>query len=1057
MKKEHSSSSNFQFPRTVAAMALNLLLILGPIVSVSSVAKAEDPKPLPAAEEVAEAPQPAADVAPEPQQAADEATVPQQAAEIDAAFYHPGENASYFFQGDHYYRLTGTKVDDGFPKKLPGDFKGLPASFHSGIDAAVIDPSSGNLYFFKGNKYSAFKTDTKTAYPGYSEVTLPGGWRGLPAEFSNDLDAAIDEDGAVVFIKGNRRAIVKNESFVRVEDFSASDLTGAGMVNAAFKYSNGRNYFFSGNMFSRAISFTKEPRQLNPIFPSWVGIRSASSFAPVDPNATKITEVLAIVPQSQAQTPEWALYRQVGIRAWEHRKGDRAASELLSKCFETGRGASNIKLSCADDSYQIEILLDVDNVSRSENGRLVSSQAIRDTATFEVVADEDLRDPFRPGDIQKIMAWISKETSNSKLDYCYKNTIGRGVGTPLTNCPAGTERNGLLCYPNCRAGFAGNGPQCRGVCPQGFTDIGLFCQKNSDYQRETFPWRPGYPPLPEQGAFAAMTRACEAKYGTGNCEIKGSAAYPKCRAGYKEGGAVTICAAACPAGWPDTGTGCTKPAYDRASTPMICAPGMQEQAGLCYQNCPSGYGAVGPVCWQQCSGAQIWECGGVGCAKGEEACAIAISDMVLAPFNLAVGLVTMGISAKVKAAADTAAKAGKAGASAAAGGLAELALDGTPKWAKLLDELKALDALGGIEKVVDATGTSLDLANIGQGLRDEIEKWTDEYEANFASNTSLAVDSRIRSQFDHNTQRYIKRYYALHHLGAILESDGWRIGKLVMTIGAFGTGILGDPGFLATINAYSQPMCPPPGGTPFPRVVRIDGGNAPSPSGTRWDLMAGSLVQVSVANDGTAWAIDKDNNIYQWTGRQLGSGGWNGIPGKLKQISVGSEYYVYGVNPQGHVYRYLAGHWSRLAVPDMKQISVGSDGQLWAVDAADNIYRWDVPIKGAVSLSGGSPVKVPGGLNQISVGNADNVWGVNDSNEIFRWTGKTWTLVPGSLKQVSVGSDGSVWGLTPNNEILRWTGNSWETIPGGLSSISVADNSLVWGVNLNGQVFSRAF
>ncbi|QQS40408.1 MAG: hypothetical protein IPM63_13700 [Acidobacteriota bacterium] len=1050
MKKEHSSSRNFQFPRTVAAMALNLLLILGPIVSVSSVARAEDPKPLPAAEEVAEAPQPAADVAPEPQQAADEAPEPQQTGEIDAAFYHPGEKVSYFFQGDHYYRLTETKVDNGFPKKLPGDFKGLPASFHSGIDAAVIDPSSGNLYFFKGNKYSAFKTDTKTAYPGYSEVTLPGGWRGLPAEFSNNLDAAIDEDGAVVFIKGNRRAIVKNESLVRVEDFSASDLTGAGMVNAAFKYSNGRNYFFSGDMFSRAIAFTKEPRQLNPIAGSWVGVKPASSFEPIDPNATKVTQVLTIDPQAPGNPKPAYIYVQVGYRAWEHRKGDHTASTLVTNCTEVSRGANTINLSCANGSYQLELALNINNVRRFENGRHVAikDQAIRETDTFEVIADADLKDPFRPGDILKIMAWISKETSNSKLDYCYKNTFGRGVGTPLTNCPAGTEKNGALCYPNCRTGFAGNGPVCWGVCPQGFTDIGAFCQKTGQYEREGFAWQIGDPLLPN---YSGPIGRCEGKYGRGACEQRGAMIYPKCRAGFKET-VVTVCAPVCPAGWADTGTGCTKPSYGRgAGQPMTCAPGLQEQAGLCYQNCSAGYQGVGPICWQQCKGDQSTECG-VGCASSADSCASATADMVLAPINLLSGLVTMGISAKAKAAVDAAAKAGKTGASAAAGGLAELALDGTPKWTKLLDELKELDALGGIEKLTSTTGLALDLSNVGQGLRDEIEKWTDEYEANFAQNTTLAVESRIRSEFDYNTARYIKRYYALHHLGSILEADGWRIGKLVMTIGAVVVGVIGDPGFLATINAFAQPMCPPVGGTPFPRVVRIDRGTPISPSGSRWEQVAGGPVQVSVANDGTTWGVTGDDNIVQWSG-----GRWGGVPGKLKQISVGSLYFVFGVNSAGQVFSRDQNGWARLSAPPMKQVSVGNDGKLWGIDTADNIYRWDVPDNNILRVGGGSPTLVPGKLKQISVGNAANVWGVNAGNQIYRWTGSTWTNVPGILKQVSVGSDGSVWGVNPGNEIFRWTGNSWEKIPGGLSSISVADSGLVWGVNLNNQIFSRVF
>lgn len=917
----------------MVAFLMSMSLLLGPLVTLSAKVRAES---IPAV----------------------------QAAEVDAAFFHRGEKVSYFFRGSQYFRLTGVNVDAGYPKSLPGEWKGLPASFHSGIDAAVQDPSSNDIFFFKGNSYSAINPATKTAIAGYDNVTLPGGWQGLPASFHGGIDAALDEGGSVILYKGNRQAVMTNYRFVS-ESAVPAGLLASGPLSAAFKYSNDRNYFFSGSKVVRAIGFNVEPGWLNEIRNVWIGVSGAQTTASTSP-----------------------------------------------------------------------------------------------------------RDPFRPGDIRKIMAWISKETSNSRLDYCYKNTFGRGVGTPLTNCPAGTERNGLLCYPNCDSGYKGDGPLCRGVCPQGFNDIGLFCQKPTGYTRAGFEWQIGYPTLPQDGAFQAMMRACEKINGTGNCEISLSAAYPRCRAGYK--GHLGDCSPICPAGWGD-GTDCTKPSKDRPSTPMICAPGLQELAGLCYQNCPLGFRAAGPVCWQQCdTGAQNWECGGIGCSKGEGACATAITDMVLAPFNLVVGLFSMGLGNKIKAAADAAkqaanvAKGVTGGASTIkTGQMAASMFQDVPRWARLFESLKDLS------KLAQAGGVALDLSNIGQGLRSEIELWTQTYEDNFAANTSKAIDDTIRNKFDLNTQRYIKRYYALHHLGSILEADGWRIGKLVVAVGTVGAGLAGDPGFMATINAYSQPMCPPVGGTPFPRVTLLTSGTVAPLSGTTWnpiagDPIAGKLVQLSVASDGAAWGIDANDNIYQWTGRSQGyysaASQWLGFPGKLRQISVGSDSFVVGVNASGEIYSKAPNGWSRIfARAPMKQVSIGSDGKLWGVDTSDNIYRWeDIFYMAGVGLPGdvlwGDRIsQVDGKLRQISVGNADNVWGVNAANQIFRWDGRTWIQVPGVLKQVSVGSDGSVWGLNPNGEIFRWTGGTWERIQGGLDHISVADSGLVWGVNLNGVVLTRSF
>ena len=197
-----------------------------------------------------------------------------QVSEVDAAFFHRGENVSYFFKGNQYFRLTGTEVDPGYPKTLPGEWKGLPASFHSGIDAAVQDPNSNGIYFFKGNAYSAFNPATKTAYPGYDNVTLPGGWQGLPAYFHSGIDAALDDNGSVILYKGNRQAVITNEKFVS-ESAVPAGLLASGPLSAAFKYSNGRNYFFSGSKVARATGFVVDSGWPYPIKDTWKGVRAS--------------------------------------------------------------------------------------------------------------------------------------------------------------------------------------------------------------------------------------------------------------------------------------------------------------------------------------------------------------------------------------------------------------------------------------------------------------------------------------------------------------------------------------------------------------------------------------------------------------------------------------------------------------------------------------------------------------------------------------------------------------------------------------------------------------
>ena len=129
-----------------------------------------------------------------------------------------------------------------------------------------------------------------------------------------------------------------------------------------------------------------------------------------------------------------------------------------------------------------------------------------------------------------------------------KTTLIKEIST--SGCAPGLEKNGALCYPQCKEGFSGNGPVCWGKCPAGFSDIGAFCQKPSPYGRGV-------------GYFITNEKKCNAENPQG-CEKCLAMWYPKCKPGFHNVGC-NVCSPDCPAGWSDTGTGCTKPNYGRGA------------------------------------------------------------------------------------------------------------------------------------------------------------------------------------------------------------------------------------------------------------------------------------------------------------------------------------------------------------------------------------------------------------------------------------------------------------------------------------------------------------
>jgi len=82
---------------------------------------------------------------------------------------------------------------------------------------------------------------------------------------------------------------------------------------------------------------------------------------------------------------------------------------------------------------------------------------------------------------------------------------------------------------------------------------------------------------------------------------------------------------------------------------MICKSNEQEDTGLCYTPCKSGYTGVGPVCWGGCPA--NWTQCGAACATNSSECAGKIIDMVEATAEMVAdiaGLVTgVGAAAEV--------------------------------------------------------------------------------------------------------------------------------------------------------------------------------------------------------------------------------------------------------------------------------------------------------------------------------------------------------------------------------------------------------------------------
>jgi hypothetical protein len=189
------------------------------------------------------------------------------------------------------------------------------------------------------------------------------------------------------------------------------------------------------------------------------------------------------------------------------------------------------------------------------------------------------------GAIKKIENAVSNKLGDNEKR-CWLNTYGRGVGVPLSTCDSHLEKSGLLCYYKCRSGYYSIGPVCYEYCPNGFRNDGLFCAKPAAYGRGG-----GYA-LFHWGRCLSQNRQ--------GCEKSGWLVYPKCRKGFYPVGCC-ICSPGCQRGQRDMGVSCAKRTYGRGvGVPMKCRRNEEQNVGLCYPYCKSGYRGIGPVCWAQC-------------------------------------------------------------------------------------------------------------------------------------------------------------------------------------------------------------------------------------------------------------------------------------------------------------------------------------------------------------------------------------------------------------------------------------------------------------------------
>ncbi|MCH2231832.1 MAG: hemopexin repeat-containing protein [Crocinitomicaceae bacterium] len=186
--------------------------------------------------------------------------------DLDAALHSQKNNKAYFFKGSQYVRVSPNnnwEMDSGYPKNIAGNWDGLPASFQSGIDAALWNSKSTKVYFFKGAEY--VRIDPNNSWkvePGYPKP-IAGNWPGFPSNFANGVDAAIwtEKNDKIYFFKGDDYIRVDPNNGWNVESGYPKPIAGnwdgldtnfnSGIDVALWNNKSDKVYFFKGDQYVR--------------------------------------------------------------------------------------------------------------------------------------------------------------------------------------------------------------------------------------------------------------------------------------------------------------------------------------------------------------------------------------------------------------------------------------------------------------------------------------------------------------------------------------------------------------------------------------------------------------------------------------------------------------------------------------------------------------------------------------------------------------------------------------------------------------------------------------
>lgn len=151
----------------------------------------------------------------------------------------------------------------------------------------------------------------------------------------------------------------------------------------------------------------------------------------------------------------------------------------------------------------------------------------------------------------------------------------------------------------------------------------------------------------------------------------------------------------------------------------------------------------------------------------------------------------------------------------------------------------------------------------------------------------------------------------------------------------------------------------------------------------------------------------------------LKAGSWSNVAGEAARIAVDNNGYAWVVNQQGNIYFY-SNQWTPVS-GTARDIACNARGDLWILDAQGDARLFDPATK-----QWGRKSVVPLNANEIAVDEQGFPWIINIYSRIIHKDGGSWVTKPGTAKSIAAGG-GRVWMIdNATSALMLWNGSDWE-------------------------------